>query len=313
VNRRRVAYLSALAGVALVAAGCQIKTPEQLPVSLYEKPAPAGALHGRIAYVQTSGPDSSAVHVMDLAAGTNDTLPLPSGQVEDLAWSPDGKTLAFALQSGSGQSALWTSAADGSDAKQLTHETSVSVEDPAWSPDGSRLAAAAFGPSGWSLVLVDAHTGDLTPVPAAGGQQRFPAWMPDGNRLVYSGRNRAGLYKLYSVDLRSNSTQVLTRGPGDDLHPAVSSDGKILFSSTRPTISAAAASQTYLLNSDGSAHAVVSTNSVESWPTWSPDMRYVAVAAPHLGVYAASGAHLSDGSLRWKLTNLPVWSPRWTA
>ena len=312
IGRRRLSFLAALTAVPVLATACQIKTPAQQPVALYEKPAPAGSLQGRVAFVEASGTGNSKVIVMDLATGDQQTLPVPAGHVEDLAWSADGRNLAYALQSSGGHAQIWTSAADGSGARQITHDNSLSVEDPSWSPDGSRLAVAAFGPSGWAISVLDPTTGSLAALGGPGGEQRFPSWAPDGNRIVYSGRNSAGLYKLYAYGVHTHLSQQLTSGPGDDLYPQVGANGQILFTSTRPMVSSPTASQTYVLSSDGNTHTVVSTNSVETWPAWSPDQRHVIVASPHLAVYEASGDHLPDGSLRWKLTNRPVSSPRWT-
>ncbi len=54
-------------------------------------------------------------------------------------FSPEGRRLAF----GSGRSgdfAIWVAAADGSDARQLTHNPRQWPGSPAWSPDGRSIA-----------------------------------------------------------------------------------------------------------------------------------------------------------------------------
>ena len=307
-RRRQVRRLAALAGVALAAAGCQLKTAQQLPVSLYEKQAPTQTLHGRIAYVQSTGSYSSDITVVNVATGDKSKVPTQPGHVEDLTWSPDGSKLAYALQTGTGNAQIWISAPDGSGQRKVTNSGS-SVVDPSWSPDGSRIAVATLLPGGWKVALVDATSGAITALNASGAQQRFPTWMPDGSAVVYSAKDSAGRYKLWSYKMSTGASQQLTTGAGDDLYPQVGANGQIVFSSTRVTDS----SQTFVRDTNGTTHTVVSSNSVETWPTWSPDQHYVARAAPHLAIYDADGSHLPDGSLRWKLTKLPVASPRWTA
>ena len=58
-----------------------------------------------------------------------------------LAWSPDGKKIAFVGKSG-GNSEVYVMNADGGPQQRLAHGN-----DPAWSPDGQKIAFVRSGES----------------------------------------------------------------------------------------------------------------------------------------------------------------------
>ncbi len=65
------------------------------------------------------------------------------------AWSPDGKMIAFAQQSG-GHEHLFVANADGSNRRQVTDGT-ADDEEPSWSPDGKRIVfCSAHGTDEWT-------------------------------------------------------------------------------------------------------------------------------------------------------------------
>ncbi|HEX6199949.1 MAG TPA: winged helix-turn-helix domain-containing protein, partial [Thermoanaerobaculia bacterium] len=105
-----------------------------------------------------------------------------------LAWSPDGRWLAFGLRAGGdGPLALHRLDLETGARERLTRPPGTIQGDqlPAWSPDGRRLAF---------VRTVDADASELRVVPAGGGRSRslLPErhkiadvdWTPDGRRLV---------------------------------------------------------------------------------------------------------------------------------
>jgi Tol biopolymer transport system component len=92
------------------------------------------------------------IFVADASTGALTTLfDVPGAYDSAPAWSPDGERIAFESNADvgganpEGDLEIWTMAADGSGALQLTRNA-LHDEGPAWSPDGGRMLAYTSGP-----------------------------------------------------------------------------------------------------------------------------------------------------------------------
>lgn len=123
---------------------------------------------------------------------------------QQVAWAPDGRTLAYTTWDHSG-GALWLVAADGRTPPRRLTTLAGYFADPAWSSDGRTLAAVRYdevtarsGPSVFAsagtLVLVDRTTGTLTRV-ADVGALRHPVFVAANTRLRL-GAPSAGIVSL---------------------------------------------------------------------------------------------------------------------
>ncbi len=175
--------------------------------------APVWAPDGRsLAVAHVLGEGGVAIDVLDVDG--NRRARLTERAASAASWSPDGARLAFVQHDGLWL-ALYTIAADGSDARRLapvtewfpashTHRPPPAWWIPrvAWSPDGSRIllvvqpgrlwsADLASAPSGPSAVVVVTVGGVeqgrmelLAPDYAPNWGRRDAAWSPDGSRIV---------------------------------------------------------------------------------------------------------------------------------
>jgi Tol biopolymer transport system component len=139
----------------------------------------------------------------------------------NLAWSPDGKLIAFASPSADGERAgIWLVNSDGSDPRPFTPNCSAAGEcggdrdyfGPQWSPDGGRLAYVSTGVAG-GLPFV--HVSDLARTDviefAAGNPLEASVdWSPDGTRLVFASRKEISPAWPSIVVSEANGTGQLT-------------------------------------------------------------------------------------------------------
>lgn len=242
---------------------------EESPPQANEKPAespPTGALKTlpgsrKLAFDVSEGTWMSLdVHpkgdriVFDLL-GDVYTLPIGGGKAECITsgvafdsqpvYSPDGARIAF-ISDRSGSENVWIANADGSDARQLSQDTSNEAHtSPAWAADGKSVYV--------TRKLFRREEFGLYVYPLAGGSglriedDAKPSSeiidvepSADGRYLYYSSKSRAAptLYYMpnWNVqrrDLRTGAAQELVTSPGGSLRPVLSPDGRRLVYGTR--------------------------------------------------------------------------------
>jgi Tol biopolymer transport system component len=130
-----------------------------VPASLSEK-----AAGDPLAYLWEVG--SKGGHVRPLLHG--------AGVIDDLAFSPDGRTIAFAVQ-GQRYHDIWLAASDGSSQRLLARGVGNGLD---WAPESSRLVA------GLTVLSLNGSQ----PLGTLSGRINPPlAWSPDGSWLAGSG------------------------------------------------------------------------------------------------------------------------------
>jgi dipeptidyl aminopeptidase/acylaminoacyl peptidase len=221
--------------------------------------------------------------------------------VDRVAWSPDGRRLAFTGESGLGYRELdvWRLDGDGGGLRRLTR--SGDALWPVWAPDGrsivyARLADGRRNPDGSldftsSLWAIDPDGGNRRRLtdPAEGVSERPWSFAPDGSRLAITRarlpalERRAEKSKVVLVDLDGSGERELS-GTGTD--PAFSPNGaRIAYASARDrngTLDygdiSSIATELYVMDADGSNRRRLTrtrrTN--ELAPSWSPDGRTLA-------------------------------------
>jgi WD40 repeat protein len=132
-----------------------------------------------------TGNESGDVHVYrtdgsEAAHGTN-----PYGNVDVLAWSPDGKVLAAA-------NILWT--IDGGEFHEVGTFGGGRMTAVEWSPDGSALAGGLVGLPDVPVIRPD---GTLVDTLVGHGEVASLAWSPDGAIVASGSSDRA--IRLYRV------------------------------------------------------------------------------------------------------------------
>jgi Tol biopolymer transport system component len=179
-----------------------------------------------------------------------------AGPSLDLAWAPDGRTIA--LQTEGSYYGLNFVNPDGSDLRHVANTAEL-----VWSPDSKSLASKR------GIRVLSLETGEERFL--SGGHS--PTWSPHGKRIAFV-HNTPGYYGIAVVSLRTGAIRELTRGNS----PAWSPDGsRIAFiryvrDAYHPTL--------WVISTRGGRPRRVARGFV--WPPepgiWSPKGRYIAYA-----------------------------------
>jgi Tol biopolymer transport system component/predicted Ser/Thr protein kinase len=154
----------------------------------YERPvwSPDG---NRLALALGSLRHPSVLSLLSLRGRGGPEEILPSGPIQSAeAWSPDGRSLLYAVRSGA-QTGLWVANAEGERKPRLLLTGAFDpVPYAQFSPDG-RWIAFCLAESGRSEVFVTAfpEPGERVRVSASGGSR--PRWRRDGREIFYVSRN----------------------------------------------------------------------------------------------------------------------------
>jgi dipeptidyl aminopeptidase/acylaminoacyl peptidase len=274
----------------------------------------------QVAWVESlSGPGgapsaNSAIYVAELSA-PDVTTRITAGdgktafEEHDLAWSPDGKQIAFLSDAATqGQLQLFVANASGTDAKQLTHLKGF-VASPGWAPDGKTVAllftenaTRAAGPLvaetpdegvvseeflEQRLTLVDPATANVRQISAADLYVYEFDWAPDSKRLVITAAHGNGddnwyIAGLFKIDAASGAMTDVVAKPGMQIGvPKWSPDGKTIafiggLMSDEPIVGG----DVYLVPEAG-GHAQNVTPGMRqtaSWLTWTRDSKRILIA-----------------------------------
>lgn len=226
--------------------------------------------------------------------------------------SPDGKTIVFASQRATGESAqLYLMDIDGSNVRRLTFSagaTGTILDDyPEWSPDGTRIVFQRTVISEdkkqvyADIWLIDPKTGQETALTKTQNiWDSTPSFTTDGKSVLYES-NRAGSFDIYRQPVDGGEAVLVFASDGTDSDAKQSPDGReIAFVSDR-----GGDFGVYVVDSDGSnLRQLTSSDGKEECPQWSPDGKQLSFSSERDGdqeLYVMN----ADGSDQRRLTNSP--------
>lgn len=244
--------------------------------------SPDGA---RVAYATTQSVGFQAVQselriAWAADAGDQPLVAVPvAGWIQDVAWSPDGRRLAFVV---------------------FTYNAAVGIAT--WTSLGSR----------WEMYVVNADGSGLQPVaPVHASHSVSPAWSPDGHRLAFVS-DLDGVSAVYAVAM--TGVPLITRLSPIGVsawNPRWSPAGdRVAFTGTPvvPPTALLEIPQLWIVQADGSNPRALPVTTWDA-PSWSPDGRWLAITCSQgCGIAAVR----DDGAAIRALAPEPAFGPQWS-
>lgn len=144
--------------------------------------------YSEIAYSENRSYGVTNIFVMDVATRQTRLLYACNAACTNLAWRPDGGTVAFqrvdldlSVGTGPGAPRVWLFELATNTAQPLFPNDQMLGYSPRWSPDGTRLAV--YSASAGGILVHDFLTDKNITIPTANGE--FASFSPDGRWLYY--------------------------------------------------------------------------------------------------------------------------------
>lgn len=225
------------------------------------------------------------------------------------AWSPDGARVVFQSDR-TGDLDVWIVNADGSGETNLTADPGVADGDPAWAPDGTRLV---FEKGGEIWTMAPDGSDGVPVVDADFGVAANPAWSPDGSRIAFLGDDGGEAWEVWTVAPDGSDLRRLTSRTEvileEDAFPRWAPDGtRIAIQGFESVVSGASV---WVVEADGSSPRHVAAGRE---PGWSSDgSRIVFVTGDggnRIGIVDADGSGARTVGRSILIAAHPAWRPR---
>jgi Tol biopolymer transport system component len=259
LTRRRLAFITSAVLAGALCVGANAQSSARAPGA---ESSLSWAPDGKAVAFQLRRRSQGDVYFTSLTGAEKQ---LTSGPADDYdpAWSPSGRTIAYARTLYDNPS-VWVVGRTGTGAHRLARNG----EAPLWSPKGDLVAFVADQTlaGGSRMSVIDAH-----------GRHRRAlskvldfAWSPSGTALVYNfgfGPTHIGV-----IGVDGSDRHLLTKVQDEDQAPIFSPNGEqIAFSRLRDQNDSAAI---YVISADGKNERRLTSGSKLFWdasPAWSPD------------------------------------------
>lgn len=151
----------------------------------------------------------------------------------DLAWSPDGRSIAYSEYAGPAKFdprewRIRISPVDGSSSARTLVQNAVWAS---WSPDGKRLAFSSTRDGNSEIYTIAADGTDIRRLTNDPANDAIPVWSPSTayERIAFCSSRGGGKRQIYTMASDGSDVRRLTTSEGAaDYNPAWSPDGKLI-------------------------------------------------------------------------------------
>ncbi len=255
---------------------------KQVFTSSWDGKGAAQLTRGAINILPAWNPEGTAIGFMSYRSGSPDLYLQPlgsekatplvhraSGLVTGLAFSRDGRKIAYSMSEADGSSQLWLADRDGSGARKLTDGFALNTS-PSFSPDGKQLAFVSNRAGNPQIYIMGVEGGAAKRITFQGNYNQTPDWSPRGDLIAFTARDERNVFDIFTVNPTTNEIVRLTQDQGNNEEPSFSPNGRLLiFSSTRT-----GKSQLFVMSADGNAQRQITREAVDSFtPVWGPSSK----------------------------------------
>jgi TolB protein len=300
-----------LGGLSLITAPTNLdarRTAHRMADYIFEKlTGEPGFFSTRLAYVRRDG--RQQVLLIADSDGENAQPALRSNEsIISLAWSPDGKRLAY-VSFESGKAVVYVhELATGRRSVVANYRGSNS--SPAWSPDGTRLAVVLTKDGGSQIYTANLDGSGLRRITQSGTINTEPSFSADGKHLYFTS-DRGGSAQIYRIPIDGAGQPERISFQGSfNARPVVSPDGKIMAFVARRS----GRFQIGVRDLASGDEILVSEGPKDDSPSFAPSSKWIIFSSLVNGREALSAVSV-DGKVRTRISvdtagiRNPAWGP----
>jgi dipeptidyl aminopeptidase/acylaminoacyl peptidase len=250
-----------------------------------------GDKHGLV----VAHPDGSETTFLAAMAGTNSPLP---GTGNDIAWSPDGKQIAF------------VSSTPGDAAAEASGDPMI-ITRYLYKPDAGEGMTRFNDNQRLHIFLVDLASKQVRQLTQGNFDEHSIDWSPDGKQLVFVSNREPNQdeffnYDLFTLQLADNSIHRLTATENCEYDPLWSPDGKwIVYRGTRRGLTDRETTMedthVWLMSADGSNRRDIGNviDNRQGAPQWAPEGNAVYFTVQERGSNYLIRLPIASGKLEY--------------